>query len=401
MFSFLQVQAVWGQATDAPVAADDFFNTKIDSVLNVALPGVLENDDPALNDSLLVLIVDPPLNGTVFLQTDGSFAYTPDPGFSGIDGFSYLIETLPKQVLSVDTTSSQLKFSMKVITDAGSARDSTEAVVGGTAGLFVEPEAGPFMQAHLFDLDLVVAEQVNLEFKFGGLIVLGRLFVAADSGAFHINLSQRGAPAEVMDGSFTQNDNKITIQGIVDLDGTGVIAPFVPDEPQEFDTETDANFEGILALEDTLVTLAVPVFLYEEFELGGTDVEMTVSGTIASAGGLRHSLESNLATVSITVEPLTNTGTEDELPVQYALAQNYPNPFNPVTTIAFSIPSSEVVTLRVYDTLGREVATLVDGLMPAGQHEVRFEAGDLPSGMYVYRLETNGFNQSKKLVLLR
>jgi hypothetical protein len=60
-----------------------------------------------------------------------------------------------------------------------------------------------------------------------------------------------------------------------------------------------------------------------------------------------------------------------------------------------------VVTLRVYDTLGREVATLVDGLMPAGQHEVRFEAGDLPSGMYVYRLETNGFNQSKKLVLLR
>ena len=77
-----------------------------------------------------------------------------------------------------------------------------------------------------------------------------------------------------------------------------------------------------------------------------------------------------------------------EVPETFVLEGNHPNPFNPQTTIRFSVPEASVVKLVVYDVLGREVRVLVDGVRQAGVHEVVFEAGDLPSGTYLYRLET-------------
>ena len=96
---------------------------------------------------------------------------------------------------------------------------------------------------------------------------------------------------------------------------------------------------------------------------------------------------------------------EDEptLPDAYALTQNYPNPFNPVTTIRFRLANAEAVTLRVFDALGREVATLLDGRpLSAGVHDIRFDADGLPSGVYLYRLEAgNAFARAKRMVLLK
>jgi hypothetical protein len=94
-------------------------------------------------------------------------------------------------------------------------------------------------------------------------------------------------------------------------------------------------------------------------------------------------------------------GPNNLLPRDYALHQNYPNPFNPTTTIAFDLPLSDQVRLAIYDLLGREVAMLVDGKLPAGEHAVIFDAATLPSGLYIYRLTTADFTQSRKLVLLR
>jgi hypothetical protein len=85
----------------------------------------------------------------------------------------------------------------------------------------------------------------------------------------------------------------------------------------------------------------------------------------------------------------------------FYLYQNYPNPFNPNTIISFSIPTKDMVRLKVYDILGRQVAVLANRIFEAGQHEVKFNAGNLSSGVYFYRIESGSFIQTKKLLLMK
>jgi hypothetical protein len=85
----------------------------------------------------------------------------------------------------------------------------------------------------------------------------------------------------------------------------------------------------------------------------------------------------------------------------YKLSQNYPNPFNPSTKISFELPASGFVNLKVYDMLGREVAELVSGEMTSGTHSVNFNASDLASGTYIYRLTANGNVLTNKMLLLK
>lgn len=95
-------------------------------------------------------------------------------------------------------------------------------------------------------------------------------------------------------------------------------------------------------------------------------------------------------------------GVEDEnLPNGFALSQNYPNPFNPSTSISFMMAQTSKVSLKVYDMMGSEVATLVDGVIEAGSHTVNFDASNLASGMYIYKLASGNFVETKKMMLLK
>ena len=85
----------------------------------------------------------------------------------------------------------------------------------------------------------------------------------------------------------------------------------------------------------------------------------------------------------------------------YKLEQNYPNPFNPTTNIRFQIPESGMVTLKVYNILGKEVATLVKEERSAGSYEVEFDASSLPSGVYFYQLKAGSFIKTNKMILLK
>ncbi len=89
------------------------------------------------------------------------------------------------------------------------------------------------------------------------------------------------------------------------------------------------------------------------------------------------------------------------MPGSFDLMQNYPNPFNPSTTIRYTLPEQTQVTLMVYNTLGQEVVTLVNGEIVAGSHEVKFDARRLSSGVYFYRLQAGDYTQVRKLCLLR
>jgi hypothetical protein len=98
----------------------------------------------------------------------------------------------------------------------------------------------------------------------------------------------------------------------------------------------------------------------------------------------------------------TTTGVDiANLPVKFQLQQNYPNPFNPSTKITFSLPHSADASLKVFDMLGREVATLVNGYTAAGSHEVQFNASNVSSGVYFYKLTSGSFTQIKKMMLVK
>jgi hypothetical protein len=92
---------------------------------------------------------------------------------------------------------------------------------------------------------------------------------------------------------------------------------------------------------------------------------------------------------------------EIEIPEEYFMNQNYPNPFNPTTNIEFGIPESGHVSIKVYDMLGREVATLINNTMSAGVRTVVFDASHLSSGMYIYRIKVNDYVSTKRLMLIK
>jgi hypothetical protein len=100
------------------------------------------------------------------------------------------------------------------------------------------------------------------------------------------------------------------------------------------------------------------------------------------------------------LSPLVSVENEN-VPVTFNLSQNYPNPFNPTTSLQYAIGSRQFVTLKVYDLLGREIATLVNEEKPAGEYEVEFNGYTLPSGIYFYQLKAGSFSETKKMILLK
>jgi hypothetical protein len=125
-----------------------------------------------------------------------------------------------------------------------------------------------------------------------------------------------------------------------------------------------------------------------------SDASTTVaSGTVLRADALKFSLRQDLTSVE--------RKQSGDLPDTFVLRQNHPNPFNPSTRIEYAVPKSGNVSLRVFDMLGREVAVLVDQNVEAGWYSVNFNAQNLASGVYLYRLESRGFAQTLKMVILK
>jgi len=101
------------------------------------------------------------------------------------------------------------------------------------------------------------------------------------------------------------------------------------------------------------------------------------------------------------VQLSTSTEPSSGIPNQFVLEQNYPNPFNPTTTIQFGLPETGNVSLEVFDMTGRRVATLVNESKTAGWHTVTFDASNLASGMYIYRIQSGEFITTRKLILVK
>ena len=133
------------------------------------------------------------------------------------------------------------------------------------------------------------------------------------------------------------------------------------------------------------------------------DFEKVHDLTSAQSANILVNGAANVNCPIVSIEPVTavDDNNNSSIPLSYSLKQNYPNPFNPSTQIKFSVIKNERVSLKVYDILGKEVATLVNDIKPAGNYSVTFDAKNLASGVYVYQIKAGNFIKSNKMVLLK
>ncbi len=152
-------------------------------------------------------------------------------------------------------------------------------------------------------------------------------------------------------------------------------------------------------------TLTLPIVVFDNL-LAGLGVEegeqLSFVWTIEATSPDGRSFAEQRHLVTFERGTITNTPNEDaDLPTEVALSQNYPNPFNPTTQINYAIPVESQVTLTVYDVLGRQVATLINGNVSAGNHTVNFDGSRLASGLYIYRLEVGNQVFTRKMMLVK
>jgi hypothetical protein len=158
------------------------------------------------------------------------------------------------------------------------------------------------------------------------------------------------------------------------------------------------NAQGTIAIQATAYPLTVTP---TQLPSGGV-AQYTLTEVMGNADGAAYVLTNNTV-VTITKQEVTRLrlGKVEVEPLVFALHQNYPNPFNPSTTIRYSMPHTSFVTLTIYNTLGQQVAQLVNEQQQAGYHDVVFRGDGLASGVYYYRIQAGDFVASKKLLLLK
>jgi hypothetical protein len=161
------------------------------------------------------------------------------------------------------------------------------------------------------------------------------------------------------------------VSDFVSLDTTGISGP----------RKADGSLPDITFMHLTTTSL---------FVNGGTNIGLSYYGTLPDLGCFETSVLSGVA-----------DGGSNDVPSAFALSQNYPNPFNPSTVISYQLASSSHVTLKIYDVLGREAATLVDGVQQAGTRTAVWNAARFASGVYFYKLTAGTFTSVKKLILMK
>jgi hypothetical protein len=170
----------------------------------------------------------------------------------------------------------------------------------------------------------------------------------------------------------------------------------------------EASSGAIIGSFDNIFYSRDSVYLYNNIAyqvntagIGNTQVKLRL--VINSSGDFDYSLTERFAEGSVLGKMAFKQINLDgsALVKEYALAQNFPNPFNPNTTIRYQIPQDGIITLKIYDILGSEVATLVNEEKIAGKYEVNFNASLLASGVYIYKIQAGSFINSKKMILIK
>jgi hypothetical protein len=201
------------------------------------------------------------------------------------------------------------------------------------------------------------------------------------------------------DGSFLTNGT-----WYYDYNGATVECPFSGGTAVFIDTVMTFSAQGTatnpaarVGYQTSPFVLTVAGIVHNGRSYGTWVNAFTTTGWPSTLQGTFTATKLNGSGVTVSVKGMAGKN----VPQAFTLLQNYPNPFNPSTTIAFSLPSQSFVSLKVFDVLGREVATIVSEEMAAGTYSRRWNATKLSSGIYFYRLQAGSNTQMKKLILLK
>ena len=275
------------------------------------------------------------------------------------------------------------------------AGEGTLAVVSGT-----DPDnSNPLFTT---DVDLT-ADAPYLAMLYGiagenfGVGVQGLTEESTERGQVNVVVAHGGVGAGPLDVNILDDTGAHNVVQVVaeDLLLGDIIMPV------GVDTEPPFNLEVALADGTLLDVFRIDAPGGGSDEVSKTRVVLAVTGrgTASQPFSLIQ-----IDTDGTVTDPAVVTDTEEPdaaVPAHFALRGNYPNPFNPVTTIAFDLAAPGFTTLKVYNLLGQEVATLVEGMLPASTHQVTFDAATLPSGTYVYRLASGDHTQQRLLMLVK
>ncbi|MBI5404196.1 MAG: T9SS type A sorting domain-containing protein [Ignavibacteriae bacterium] len=309
--------------------------------------------------------------GSRLFSCSGSLFYTDNNGTNWINPMSGL------QVVSVSSNNSYV-------------------FCCGNSGLYVSSNNGVNWTSHL-------TNQLNYLLVKDNYVYTGNsssLRISSDNGA---NWAQTSVDGKVIN-SLASNGSDIfagTINGLYRSTNNGTNWNLI--------SAANLNVQAILAFDSNLL---IGEFygngIYKSTNLGVNWIQRNEgfpAGTALHvlyktqyyvfAGGPSGLWRRNLQNVL-----LVNTNTEN-IPEKFSLSQNYPNPFNPSTNIKFRIKNNKYTTLKIYDVLGKEVATLVNEKLKPGEYEVTFDGSELPSGVYFYKLTTDDFTETKKMLMIK
>ena len=287
------------------------------------------------------------------------------------------------------------------------AATGTNLFAGTAGGVFLSTNNGSNWTAVNNGLTLGIPWEVaSLAFSetdlFAGT-VSGGVFLSTNNGenwtAVNSGLTNMIVPSLAVSGT---NVIAGTYGGIfLSTNGGASWAPFKPDIPKRSLVSFAVSGTNIFAGTDSgLYLSANNVASWSAVNSGLPDLDiriLAVGGPTLFAGTPTGIWSRPLSEMI----PTSVSATVDNLPSAFSLDQNYPNPFNPTTTIRYALPSRAHVSLTVYNTLGQQVASLVDAEQEPGEHSVRFDGSGLASGVYFYRLQAASFVQAKKLLILR
>lgn len=302
----LRIESLEGRLVlAAPVAVNDSYTAVTGNPLDVAAAGVLANDSDPDGDAIRASLVDNVDHGTLSLQPDGAFTYTPNVGHVGTDTFTYRAQSDPSIIFVVDQSQSTVNVTATLRTEFGNRTSSDSTRVAGVVTTKLTPTTTPFSTAHVTDLSLTLVDPLDFTFNFP---LVATITANAAANSMLVTMETPGAPAAVVANTFNQTGNDLRIAGQANVNCSGLAcgAITLPPNPQVFDNSgiiTDIN--GTLNQTGSIIGLTFPIAFTGTFDLDGTNfLDLQLSGTVRASGiASPPPDESNLATVTITTVP--------------------------------------------------------------------------------------------------